>query len=89
MNGGMVPVAPMGQLSMLTDYIKPEETFVTCPNQDVAYGLGFFELDKEPVVLQVPDFGDPLLGLRHLMMHEPIKLVTSVSPMALNLAFIC
>ena len=58
LNGGMVPVAPMGQLSMLTDYIKPEETFVTCPNQDVVYGLGFFELDKEPVVIQVPDFGD-------------------------------
>ncbi len=57
LNGGMVPVAPMGQLSMLTDYIKPEETFVTCPNQDVAYGLGFFELDKGPVVIQVPDFG--------------------------------
>lgn len=37
LNGGMVPVAPMGQLSMLTDYIKPQETFVTCPNQDVAY----------------------------------------------------
>ncbi|MEG3028740.1 MAG: DUF1254 domain-containing protein, partial [Aeromonas sp.] len=58
LNGGMVPVAPMGQLSMLTDYIKPAETFVTCPNQDVVYGLGFFELDKEPVVIQVPDFGD-------------------------------
>lgn len=58
LNGGMVPVAPMSQLSMLTDYIKPEETFVTCPNQDVVYGLGFYELDKEPVVIQVPDFGD-------------------------------
>ncbi|MGB9096671.1 DUF1254 domain-containing protein [Erwinia sp.] len=58
LSGGMVPVAPMGQLSMLTDYIKPEETFVTCPNQDVVYGLGFYELDKEPVVIQVPDFGD-------------------------------
>lgn len=58
LNGGMVPVAPMGQLSMLTDYIKPAETFVTCPNQDVVYGLGFFELDKESVVIQVPDFGD-------------------------------
>ncbi|TNV19390.1 DUF1254 domain-containing protein [Buttiauxella sp. B2] len=58
LNGGMVPVAPMGQLSMLTDYIKPEETFVTCPNQDVAYGLGYYALDKEPVVIQVPDFGD-------------------------------
>ncbi|MCS2152356.1 DUF1254 domain-containing protein [Scandinavium goeteborgense] len=58
LNGGIVPVAPMGQLSMLTDYIKPQETFVTCPNQDVAYGLGFFELDKGPIVIQVPDFHD-------------------------------
>lgn len=58
LNGGMVPVAPMGQLSMLTDYIKPEETFVTCPNQDVAYGLGFYALENGPVVIQVPDFGD-------------------------------
>ncbi|MDO6406476.1 DUF1254 domain-containing protein [Pantoea phytobeneficialis] len=58
LNGGMVPVAPMGQLSMLTDYIKPEETFVTCPNQDVAYGLGFYALENGPIVIQVPDFGD-------------------------------
>ena len=29
-----------------------------CPNQDVVYGLGFFSLDEEPVVIQVPDFGD-------------------------------
>jgi hypothetical protein len=26
---------------MLVDYIAPEESFVTCPNQDVVYGLGF------------------------------------------------
>ena len=31
---------------------------VTSLNQDVVYGLGFFSLDEEPVVLQVPDFGD-------------------------------
>ena len=43
---------------MLHDYIEPSETFVTCPNQDVVYGLGFFNLDKEPVVAQVPDVGD-------------------------------
>ena len=43
---------------MLTDYIDPGQTFVTCPNQDVVYGLGFFSLDEEPVVMQVPDFGD-------------------------------
>ncbi|VVD63499.1 signal peptide protein [Pandoraea aquatica] len=55
---GVLPAAPRGQLAMLHDYIDPAETFVTCPNQDVVYGLGFFSLDEEPVVLQVPDFGD-------------------------------
>jgi hypothetical protein len=57
-NGGVLPMAPIGYNSMLIDYIKPEQTFVACPNQDVAYGAGFFALDKEPVVFQVPDFGD-------------------------------
>jgi hypothetical protein len=55
--GGILPAAPRGQIGMLHDYIEPSETFVTCPNQDVVYGLGFFELDSEPVVIQVPDFG--------------------------------
>jgi hypothetical protein len=55
---GVLPAAPRGQIAMLADYIEPSETFVTCPNQDVVYGLGFFELDEEPVVIQVPDFGD-------------------------------
>lgn len=56
--GGILPAAPRGQLGMLHDYITPDETFVTCPNQDVVYGLGFFSLDEEPVIAQVPDFGD-------------------------------
>jgi hypothetical protein len=56
--GGVLPVAPRGKLGMLHDYITPDETFVTCPNQDVVYGLGFFSLDEEPVIAQVPDFGD-------------------------------
>jgi hypothetical protein len=55
---GVLPVAPRGQVGMLADYIDPDQTFVTCPNQDVVYGLGFFSLDDEPVVAQVPDFGD-------------------------------
>src|SRR5262245_446534 len=41
-------------------YCRPRlaaRTFVACPNQDVVYGLGFFSLDEEPVVSQVPDFG--------------------------------
>jgi len=56
--GGVLPVAPVGYNTMLTDYIKPEQTFITCPNQDVTYGAGFSALDKEPTVFQVPDFGD-------------------------------
>jgi len=56
--GGIIPVAPRGQVGMLHDYIEPSETFVTCPNQDVVYGLGFFSPDEEPVVVQVPDFGE-------------------------------
>ena len=57
-NGGVLPMAPVGQASMLNDYIKPDQTFVACPNQDVVYGAGFAALDQEPVVVQVPDFGD-------------------------------
>ena len=56
--GGVVPVAPVGYNQMLTNYIKPDQTFIVCPNQDVAYGAGFTALDKEPTVIQVPDFGD-------------------------------
>src|SRR5262245_35753112 len=54
---GIIPVAPRGQIGMLHDYIEPSETFVTCPNQDVVYGTGFFSIDEEAVVAQVPDFG--------------------------------
>jgi len=56
--GGVVPVAPRGRLCMLNGYVQPDQSFVACPNQDVAYGLGNFSLDEEPVVIQAPDFGD-------------------------------
>jgi len=56
--GGVVPVAPRGYLCMLNDYVLPDQSFVACPNQDVTYGLGYFSLDDEPVIVQVPDFGD-------------------------------
>jgi hypothetical protein len=55
--GGVVPIA-FNRNAMLTDYVSPEERFVTCPNQDVVYGAGFFALDTEPIVIQVPEFGD-------------------------------
>ncbi|WP_432168341.1 DUF1254 domain-containing protein [Streptomyces sp. bgisy031] len=56
--GGVLPASPTGQIAMLDDYIQPDQRFIACPNQDVVYGLGFFSLDEQPVVVQVPDFGD-------------------------------
>jgi hypothetical protein len=56
--GGIVPAAPPGHISMLTDYIDAAQRFVTCPNQDTVYGAGYQRLDSTPVVVQVPDFGD-------------------------------
>ncbi len=57
-NGGVLPVAPPGSISMLTDYIQADQKFVTCPNQDTVYGAGYQHVDTQPVVIQVPDFGD-------------------------------
>jgi hypothetical protein len=54
--GGMLPVA-YNQIAKLTGYMDWVERFVTCANQDVVYGAGFFALHKEPAVFQVPDFG--------------------------------
>jgi hypothetical protein len=56
--GGIVPVAPINQLAMVRDYIDPGERLVACPNQDVVYGFGLFSVEQEPLVVQVPDFGD-------------------------------
>jgi hypothetical protein len=55
--GGLVPVA-FNRIAMLTGYVSPEQHFIACPNQDVTYGAGFMALDKEPIVFQVPNFGD-------------------------------
>jgi hypothetical protein len=55
---GPTPVAPLNELAMLTDYIDPAIRIVAHPNQDVVYGFGILALDQEPVVLQVPDFGE-------------------------------
>jgi len=45
-------------LAMLSNYANPAEKLITDPNQDVVYGLDYLCLGTEPVVLQVPDFGD-------------------------------
>ena len=49
-SGGM-PVAPLNRLSMLTDRISPRTTRVPCPNQDVIYGFGMFDLADDAVVV--------------------------------------
>jgi hypothetical protein len=56
--GGVLPFAPLNRLSMLHDYVEPQERDVACPNQDVVYGGGVMALDLGPVIVQVPDFGD-------------------------------
>src|SRR5262245_19604037 len=58
MLSGPLPIAPPNRLTMLTDYIEPEERAVACPNQDVVYGNGVLALDQSAVVIQVPEFGD-------------------------------
>jgi hypothetical protein len=47
---------------MLTGYIAPDQHFIACPNQDVTYGAGFFDLDQGQAVIQVPDFGNRFWG---------------------------
>jgi len=55
--GGVVPIA-YGGIAMLTDYVTPNQRVIACANQDVVYGPGFLPLDKEPFVVQLPEFGD-------------------------------
>jgi hypothetical protein len=55
--GGVLPISH-NSVAMVTNYVSPEQRFVTCTNQDVVYGFGFLDnLDEEPIVFQVPDFG--------------------------------
>jgi hypothetical protein len=55
---GGLPVAPVNELAMLTEQVAPRTTLVPCPNRDVLYGFGIFDLAATPVIVQVPDFGE-------------------------------
>lgn len=55
---GGLPVAPLNELAMLTEQVPSRRTTVPCPNRDVLYGFGMFDLAVSPVIVQVPDFGD-------------------------------
>ena len=56
LQGGKIAVAPVNHLAMFHDYADPSGRIITCPNQDVVYGQAMMFLDKEPVIIQVPDF---------------------------------
>ena len=56
--GGIAPIAPINHLCMLNGYIDPRQRYVTCPCQDLIYGFGILDFGREPVVVQVPDFGE-------------------------------
>ena len=56
LQGGKIPAAPLNYLSMLHDYVDPTGRIVACPNQDVVYGQSMLSLDKDAVIVQVPDF---------------------------------
>jgi hypothetical protein len=53
-----VGAAPVNQLVMWHDYVDPSERSLGDPNQGVVYGLSYMDLGKEPVIVQVPEFGD-------------------------------
>ena len=48
-----VPLAPMNQVAMLTNYVSPGETSIADPNQDVVYGLGYLSLVRLKVLSRV------------------------------------
>jgi hypothetical protein len=56
--GGVAPVAPINRLGMLLGYNEPGQRYITCPSQDLIYGFGILDLSREPVIVQVPDFGE-------------------------------
>ena len=56
LQGGKIAVAPINHLAMFHDYADPSGRVTACPNQDVVYGQSMMFLDKEPVIIQVPDF---------------------------------
>ncbi|MGC1178569.1 MAG: DUF1214 domain-containing protein [Methyloceanibacter sp.] len=55
--GGIAPIAPINHLCMLHNYVDPRQRYITCPSQDLVYGFGMLDFGREPVVVQVPEFG--------------------------------
>ena len=88
LNGGVIPIAPVGQNAMLTDYMKPDQNFIACPNQDVVYGGGAARAGQGAGGLSGAGFRRPFLGLCDCMTPAPTSLARSASRMAPSLASI-
>jgi hypothetical protein len=86
--GGIAPAAPINHLAMLHDYIGPRQRYITCPSQDLIYGFGILDLGREPVVVQVPDFGERFWVYRRLI-SESTLLPSSAPCTARRPASIC
>jgi hypothetical protein len=48
----------VNRLAMRSDYVSSEERLIACPTVDLICGGAALALDRSPVVVQVPDFGD-------------------------------
>lgn len=52
------PVATIDHICFLSNFTTPKERYIGCPNHDSLYGYTFFDLEKEPAVLRIPDMGN-------------------------------
>jgi hypothetical protein len=50
--------APMGRFVRMREYPDAQFRAVTAPNADTLYTTAWFDVDKEPWVISVPDMGD-------------------------------
>lgn len=50
--------APMGRFVRMREYPNAQFKAVTAPNADTLYTTAWFDVDKEPWVISVPDMGD-------------------------------
>ena len=52
---GIGPGSPMNESGCIAGYLPPTQRIVVTPNNDTFYGVSFFDLGREPVVVQTPN----------------------------------
>lgn len=52
---GIGPGAPVNESGCIAGYLPPTQRIVVTPNNDTFYGVSFFDLSREPVVVQTPN----------------------------------